>query len=67
MLPLFITVKASLANKLTAELEGSSDDEQEVDPKVRRELEEISKIHDSAMVNCIREDLVEQVIISEYC
>lgn len=41
----------------------SSDEEEAdgVDAKIKKELNEISKIQDSAMVKCIREDLTEQV------
>ncbi|KAF6041415.1 ABLIM3 [Bugula neritina] len=41
----------------------NSDSEEEpiVDPKIQKELEEVAKIQDSAMVRCIREDVAEQI------
>lgn len=52
-------MRASLLRK--PDTDSDNEEEQEVDPKIKKELEEISKIHDSPMADVIRQDLTLQV------
>ena len=59
-----------MRSTLSRKAEKDSSDEEEVndaDIKIKKELDGISKIQDSAMVNCIREDLAEQVCCVYVC
>lgn len=60
------TVRTSFSKKYE---DKNSDSEEEpiVDPKIQKELEEVAKIQDSAMVRCIREDVAEQVRLCCLC
>ncbi|XP_067947482.1 uncharacterized protein [Watersipora subatra] len=59
-----VITKHLVRNSLAKKYEKDSSDEEEIngiDSKIQKELNGISKIHDSAMVQCIREDVTEQI------